>query len=115
MSQYPSRPNLTSWALVVAGSGVATLGLPDSPGVPASTAASTLNATYNNLASVKQLLEENKGQVAGIILEPVVGNSGFIPPTQEFLEVSSWAGCGRQCGTGPTYVQPAASAGVSTR
>lgn len=72
--------------LVKAGSGVATLGLPDSPGVPASTAAATLNATYNDLDSVKALFEANKGQIAGVILEPVVGNSGFIVPTKEFLE-----------------------------
>lgn len=71
--------------LVKAGSGVATLGLPDSPGVPASTAAATLNATYNDLESVKALFAANKGQIAGVILEPVVGNSGFIVPTQEFL------------------------------
>lgn len=49
-------------------------------------AANTLTATYNNLDSVRQLLEEHKGEVAGVILEPVVGNSGFIPPTQEFLQ-----------------------------
>jgi glutamate-1-semialdehyde 2,1-aminomutase len=72
--------------LVEAGSGVITLGLPDSPGVPATTAASTLVATYNDLASVKALFEANKGQIAGVILEPVVGNSGFIPPSKEFLQ-----------------------------
>eukprot|EP00882_Tetradesmus_deserticola_P009189 GHRQ01009692.1.p1 GENE.GHRQ01009692.1~~GHRQ01009692.1.p1 ORF type:complete len:444 (+),score=198.33 GHRQ01009692.1:77-1333(+) len=72
--------------LVKAGSGVATLGLPDSPGVPASTAAATLNATYNDLASVKELFAANKGEIAGVILEPVVGNSGFIVPTKEFLQ-----------------------------
>lgn len=72
--------------LVKAGSGVATLGLPDSPGVPASVAAATLTAKYNDLESVKQLLEANKGQIAGIILEPVVGNAGFIVPTKEFLQ-----------------------------
>ena len=114
--------------LVKAGSGVATLGLPDSPGerggvvvvvffvvvalvvagrvrvinthtpqkkkpkkqqkkgVPASTAAATLNATYNDLDSVRALFAANKGEIAGVILEPVVGNSGFIVPTQEFLE-----------------------------
>jgi len=71
--------------LVQAGSGVATLGLPDSPGVPASTTAATLVAQYNNLDSVRKLLEANEGQVAGIILEPVVGNSGFIVPDIEFL------------------------------
>lgn len=72
--------------LVKAGSGVATLGLPDSPGVPASTAAATLTATYNDLESVKALFAANKGEVAGVILEPVVGNSGFIVPSKEFLQ-----------------------------
>ncbi|GFR42469.1 hypothetical protein Agub_g3377 [Astrephomene gubernaculifera] len=72
--------------LVKAGSGVITLGLPDSPGVPKSTAAATLTATYNDLESVKELFAANKGEVAGVILEPVVGNSGFIVPTKEFLQ-----------------------------
>lgn len=138
--------------LVQAGSGVLTLGLSDSPGVPATTAAATLTAKYNDLESVKALFEANKvragcrlsgaagwvesglggdaatgrhrgschmchvrtpasafsrtvhprrtpthpcfpsipplyqGEIAGLILEPVVGNSGFIPPTKEFLE-----------------------------
>lgn len=72
--------------LVKAGSGVATLGLPDSPGVPASTAAATLNATYNDLPSVEALFAAHKGEIAGIILEPVVGNSGFIVPDQAFVQ-----------------------------
>ncbi len=72
--------------LVQAGSGVATLGLPDSPGVPSSATKSTLCAEYNNIESVKAILEDNKDEIAAIILEPVVGNSGFIKPTQEFLE-----------------------------
>ena len=72
--------------LVKAGSGVATLGLPDSPGVPKSATQSTLTAPYNNLEAVKTLLEENPGEIAGVILEPVVGNSGFIPPDAGFLE-----------------------------
>ena len=71
--------------LVKAGSGVATLGLPDSPGVPKSTTANTLNAPYNNLDAVKKLLEENPGEVAGVMLEPIVGNAGFIPPDPGFL------------------------------
>merc|ERR1711862_992472 len=71
--------------LVQAGSGVATLGLPDSPGVPASATQATFCAEYNNLESVKAIFEANKDEVAAIILEPVVGNSGFIKPTKEFL------------------------------
>eukprot|EP00927_Polykrikos_kofoidii_P031764 TRINITY_DN27236_c0_g1_i1.p1 TRINITY_DN27236_c0_g1~~TRINITY_DN27236_c0_g1_i1.p1 ORF type:complete len:537 (-),score=73.27 TRINITY_DN27236_c0_g1_i1:94-1578(-) len=69
--------------LVQAGSGVATLGLPDSPGVPTGSTVSTLCAQYNNLSSVEALLKAN--EVAAVILEPVVGNSGFIPPTRDFL------------------------------
>lgn len=72
--------------LVQAGSGVATLGLPDSPGVPSAATQSTLCAEYNNLDSVKAIFEANKEDIAAIILEPVVGNSGFIKPTKEFLQ-----------------------------
>ena len=72
--------------LVKAGSGVITLGLPDSPGVPAAATGTTLCATYNNLDEVKALFEANKGEIAGVILEPVVGNSGFIVPDKEFLQ-----------------------------
>jgi glutamate-1-semialdehyde 2,1-aminomutase len=72
--------------LVQAGSGVATLGLPDSPGVPKAATQATLCAEYNNLADVQRILDENKDEIAAIILEPVVGNSGFIKPDQAFLE-----------------------------
>lgn len=72
--------------LVKAGSGVATLGLPDSPGVPKSATSDTLTSPYNDLETVKGLFEANKGEIAAIILEPVVGNSGFIPPNPGFLE-----------------------------
>ena len=72
--------------LVAAGSGVATLGLPDSPGVTQGASASTLVATYNDLDSVKALFEANKGEVSGVILEGVVGNSGFIVPDKAFLQ-----------------------------
>jgi glutamate-1-semialdehyde 2,1-aminomutase len=71
--------------LVAAGSGVATLGLPDSPGVTPSTAADTLTAAYNNLAEVEALLAANSEQVAAVIVEPVVGNMGFVAPKPEFL------------------------------
>ncbi|HEY9691754.1 MAG TPA: glutamate-1-semialdehyde 2,1-aminomutase [Oculatellaceae cyanobacterium] len=72
--------------LVKAGSGVATLGLPDSPGVPNSTAVNTLTAPFNDLEAVKALFAENPDQIAGVILEPVVGNAGFIPPDGGFFE-----------------------------
>jgi len=72
--------------LVQAGSGVATLGLPDSPGVPAAATQSTLCAQYNDIESVKAIFKEHDKDIAAIILEPVVGNSGFIKPDQEFLE-----------------------------
>lgn len=72
--------------LVQAGSGVATLGLPDSPGVPASTVADTLTAPYNDLAAVEQLFAEFRGQIAAVIVEPVVGNMGMVPPLPGFLQ-----------------------------
>ena len=56
-------------------------------------AATTLCAKYNDLESVRAVFKENKGEIAGIILEPVVGNSGFIAPTQEFLEVLGQCHC----------------------
>ncbi|GAX37225.1 glutamate-1-semialdehyde 2,1-aminomutase [Nodularia sp. NIES-3585] len=72
--------------LVKAGSGVATLGLPDSPGVPKSATITTLTAPYNDLEAVKALFEQNRDEIAGVILEPVVGNAGFITPDAGFLE-----------------------------
>lgn len=72
--------------LVQAGSGVATLGLPDSPGVPKSVTAQTLTAPYNDLDAVKALFEQYPDDIAGVILEPIVGNSGFIVPDIEFLQ-----------------------------
>ncbi|GLU20762.1 hypothetical protein SLE2022_369440 [Rubroshorea leprosula] len=72
--------------LVKAGSGVATLGLPDSPGVPRAATFETLTAPFNDLAAVEKIFESNKGELAAVILEPVVGNSGFIAPKPDFLE-----------------------------
>jgi glutamate-1-semialdehyde 2,1-aminomutase len=72
--------------LVHAGSGVATLGLPDSPGVPAELAALTLTAPFNDLDAAQRLVRENDRGVAAIIVEPVVGNAGFIQPQPGFLE-----------------------------
>jgi glutamate-1-semialdehyde 2,1-aminomutase len=72
--------------LVRAGSGVATLGLPNSPGVPADLAALTVTAPYNDLDAARSVGGVAKGGVAAIIVEPVVGNSGFIEPAPGFLQ-----------------------------
>ncbi len=68
-----------------AGSGVATLSLPDSPGVTKSTARDTLNAKYNNIASVRELVDQNQGEVAAVFIEPVAGNMGCVMADKEFL------------------------------
>ncbi len=72
--------------LIKAGSGVATLGLPDSPGVTKSTAKDTLTAKYNDIESVYRLFEKNKSDVAAIFIEPVAGNMGCVPAEREFLQ-----------------------------
>jgi glutamate-1-semialdehyde 2,1-aminomutase len=72
--------------LVEAGSGVATLSLPGSAGVPAAAAAQTLVATYNDLESVRRLLDAHRAQVAALIVEPVAANMGVVPPQPGFLE-----------------------------
>ncbi|RJP54294.1 MAG: glutamate-1-semialdehyde-2,1-aminomutase [Anaerolineaceae bacterium] len=72
--------------LVQAGSGVATLGLPDSPGVPSAVASDTLVAQFNDLESVEALFKKYPDQIAGLIVEPVAGNMGVVPPLPGFLE-----------------------------
>jgi glutamate-1-semialdehyde 2,1-aminomutase len=71
--------------LVQAGSGVATLGLPDSPGVPPGATQDTLTAPFNDLAAVEALFEQFPEEIAAVILEPVAGNMGVIPPDEDFL------------------------------
>ena len=72
--------------LIQAGSGAITFGSPNSPGVTAGTAKDTLLARYNDLGNVATLIEANKNEIAAIIVEPVAGNMGCIPPQKGFLE-----------------------------
>jgi glutamate-1-semialdehyde 2,1-aminomutase len=72
--------------LIQAGSGASTFGTPNSPGVTQGTAKDTLMANYNDLSSVKALLDANANEVAAIIIEPVAGNMGCVPPLEGFLE-----------------------------
>ena len=72
--------------LIQAGSGASTFGIPNSPGVTQGTAKDTLLAQYNNLENVRELFENNKNEIAAIIVEPVAGNMGCIPPQKGFLE-----------------------------
>lgn len=72
--------------LIKAGSGVATLGLPDSPGVPEGTAKNTITVPYNDLEAVKYAFEEFGDDIAAVIVEPVSGNMGVVPPINNFLQ-----------------------------
>lgn len=72
--------------LIQAGSGASTFGTPNSPGVTQGTAKDTLLASYNDLDHVKALFESNKNEIAAIIIEPVAGNMGCVPPKEGFLE-----------------------------
>src|SRR5918992_436302 len=71
--------------LVKAGSGAMTLGVPTSPGVPKTVAADTLLATYNDLRSVEEACDSHPDQVAAVVVEPIAGNMGVVPPAQSFL------------------------------
>lgn len=72
--------------LVKAGSGVATLGSPDSAGVPPAFASETLIASFHDIRSVEQLFQQFSGQIAAVIIEPILGNMGVIPPQDHFLQ-----------------------------
>ncbi|HET7522451.1 MAG TPA: glutamate-1-semialdehyde 2,1-aminomutase [Bacillales bacterium] len=72
--------------LIKAGSGVATLGLPDSPGVPSNLAEHTITVPYNDLESVREAFNRFGGDIAGVIVEPAAGNMGVVPPQPGFLE-----------------------------
>ncbi|PYR94930.1 MAG: glutamate-1-semialdehyde-2,1-aminomutase [Acidobacteria bacterium] len=72
--------------LVQAGSGATTLGVPTSPGVPAAVAADTLLARYNDLESVERVVAAHDGQIAAVIVEPIAGNMGVVPPADGFLQ-----------------------------
>ncbi len=72
--------------LVKAGSGAATLGVPDSAGVPVATASNTLTLPYNDVPALRALFAERGGSIAAVIVEPVVGNMGVVPPAPGFLE-----------------------------
>lgn len=72
--------------LIKAGSGVATLGLPDSPGVPEGVAKNTITVPYNDLESIRYAFEQYGDDIAGVIVEPVAGNMGVVPPQPGFLE-----------------------------
>jgi glutamate-1-semialdehyde 2,1-aminomutase len=72
--------------LISAGSGVMTFGTPDSPGVTRGTAQDTLTAPFNNVQAVEDLIAKNPGKIAAVILEPVVGNMGCVPPQPGYLK-----------------------------
>lgn len=72
--------------LVKAGSGVATLGLPDSPGVPAASAGDTLVVSFNDIPALEMLFNQKGHEIAAVIVEPVAGNMGVVPPEPGFLE-----------------------------
>ncbi len=72
--------------MVKAGSGVATLGLPDSPGIPPEESANTISVPYNDIETVNSVLNRHRSEIAGVIIEPVAGNMGAVPPAKGFLQ-----------------------------
>src|SRR3989441_7233627 len=89
MIRRPPRSTLFPYttlfrSLVQAGSGVATLGLPDSPGVPAAVAGLTLTVPFNDVAAVEDVFRRRGPELAAVIVEPYLGNVGFIAPEPEF-------------------------------
>ena len=72
--------------LIKAGSGVLTFGIPGSPGITEDTAKDTLVAQFNDIQSVEKLIDSHRGQIAAVILEPIMGNAGLIPPRKRFLQ-----------------------------
>jgi len=72
--------------LVSAGSGATTLGVPSSPGVPPGATADTVLVAYNDLAGAEHVLAKNEGEVAAVLVEPVAGNMGVVPPAEGFLQ-----------------------------
>jgi glutamate-1-semialdehyde 2,1-aminomutase len=83
-----SRAAITATAILLirAGSGALTFGVPDSPGVPAALASLTAIAGYNDLDSVARIFESQRGRIAALIVEPVAGNMGVVPPAKGFLQ-----------------------------
>lgn len=75
----------SDYLLAKAGSGLATLGIPDSPGVPSDFAKHTLTAPYNDIRTLQQLIKEHRNTLACVILEPIAGNMGVVPPAPDFL------------------------------
>ncbi|MCC6544524.1 MAG: glutamate-1-semialdehyde 2,1-aminomutase [Nitrospirae bacterium] len=73
--------------LVKAGSGAATLGIPDSPGVPSDFARNTITAPFNNFAAIKNIMENSGSELACVIIEPVPGNMGVVPPAEGYLKM----------------------------
>ena len=74
--------------LVEAGSGVSTLGLPDSPGVPRNLAEKSISVAYNDNEAIQQVFEERREEIACVIVEPIAGNMGCIPASNSFLSFS---------------------------